>query len=244
MVSKSKKKQKKYASVKHPTIEAAVDELYYFADKGKAVERLAKIRETFVGKRIEAGEKQSDEEYTLWVRGFGLDADDEEGEGGFGYRGHYARLFVARGEDGLWTIRCEKVPVPLHRHPQRKRPNFDHPDWNYPVMRAIKAGRIYDDYDQALGELETLHIDFPDVTIPGKGKLHLIVYEGKNAESYTKKYILEIKAHDELRYVIEAKAKDPAPPKKPNLKQKRHAETEETVGSFTAKVKGERFRKK
>lgn len=240
MTGKAKKnKQKKYATIKHPTIEAAVEGLYYFADKGKAIERIAKIRQTFVGKKHEGEETPPEDEYILWIRGFGLSRDDE-----FGYRGHYARLFPVRGNDGLWTIKAEKVEVPLHRHPQRQRPDFDHPDWNYPVMRAIKAGRIYDDYDQALGELETLHIDFPDVTIPGKGKLHLIVYEGKNADSYTNKYILEIKAHDEERFIIEAKLKDPAPAKKPNLKQKRHAETEETVGSFTAKVKGERFRKK
>ncbi len=236
---KSKKKQKKYATIKHPTIEAAVEGVYYFADKNKAIERLNKIRETFVGKRPEEGESPKNDEYTLWIRGFAMREDDE-----FGYRGHYARLYCTKGKDDLWTILAERVDVPLHRHPQRQRPDFDHPDWNYPVMRAIKAGRIYDNYDQALGELETLHIDFPDVTIPGKGKLHLIVYEGKNADSYTNKYILEIKAHDEERYIIEAKLKDPAPKKKPNLKQKRHAETEETVGGFTAKLKGERFRKK
>lgn len=213
--------------------------MYYFADKDKAIERLNKIRETFVGKRLEKDDAPTPDEYTLWIRGFGL-SDEEE----FGYRGHYARLFVEKGKDNLWTIQAEKVDVPLHRHPQRQRPNFDHPDWNYPIMRSIKAGRVYDNYDQALGELETLHIDFPDVTIPGKGKLHLIVYEGKNADSFTKKYVLELKALDEERYTIIAREKDPAPPKKSKLSQKRHEQTEETVGSFTAKLKGERFRKK
>ena len=236
---KRKKKQKKYASIKHPTIEAAVEGVYYFADKNKAVERLRKIRETFVGKRLEEGAPPKDDEYVLWIRGYGLSDEDE-----FGYRGHYAKLYVTKGKDGLWTILAEKVEVPLHRHPQRQRPDFDHPDWNYPVMRSVKAERVYDTYDQALGELETLHIDFPDVTIPGKGKLHLIVYEGKNADSYTQKYVLELVAVDEVRYKIVAKLKDPAPKKKPNLKQKRHETTEETMGSFTAKLKGERFRKK
>ena len=237
--SKKKKKQKKYASIKHPTSEAAVEGLYYFADKNKAVERLSKIRETFVGKRPDAGDEPKDDEYVLWIRGYGL-SDSEE----FGYRGHYARLHVVKGEDALWTLQAEKVEVPLHRHPQRQRPDFDHPDWNYPIMRSVKAERIYDSYDQALGELETLHIDFPDVTIPGKGKLHLIVYEGKNADSYTKKYVLELVAVDEERYKIVAKAKDPAPKKQPKLKQKRHEDADETMGSFTAKLKGERFRKK
>lgn len=236
-----KKKQKKYATVRHPTIEAAVEGMYYFADKAKAVERLNKIRDTFVGKRLTKTEAEhaTPESFILWIRGFGLSEADE-----FGYRGHYATLRVVQGEDGLWTIKAEKLDVPLHRHPQRQRPKFDHPDWNYPVMRAVKAGRIYDNYDQALGELETLHIDFPDVTIPGKGKLHLIVYEGKHAESYTRKYILSLVALEEGRYQIEAQAKDPAPPQKPRLKQKRHEAAEETLGSFTAKLKGERFRKK
>ena len=234
-----KKKQKKYPSIKHPTIEAAVEGVYYFADKNKAIERLAKIRSTFVGQKQIKDAPIKDDEYTLWIRGYGLEENEE-----FGSRGPYARLHVAKGDDGLWTIQAEKVEVPLHRHPQRQRPTFDHPDWNYPIMRSIKAERIYDNYDQALGELETLHIDFPDVTIPGKGKLHLIVYEGKNADSYTKKYMLELKAVDEERYQIIAKAKDPAPKKTPKLSQKRHEATEETVGSFTAKLKGERFRKK
>lgn len=240
MTGKAKaKKEKKYATLKHPTIEAAVEGMYYFADKSKAIARLGTIRSSFVGKKADADTPENPEEYTLWIRGYGLDKED-----GFGYRGHYARLYVTRGKDGLWTILPEKIAVPLTQHPQRERPDFDHPDWSYPIMRSIKAGRIYDTYDQALGELETLHIDFPDITIPGKGKLHLIVYEGKNAEKYTQKYILEIKAADETRYKIEAKLKDPAKPKTPKLTQKRHDSTDETVGSFTSKLKGERFRKK
>lgn len=236
---KKKRVQKKYATVKHPTIEAAVEGAYYFADREKARERLQKIRQTFVGRKLEADAPVDPDHFELWIRGFALDREQEPG-----HRGHYAALRVTQDAQQLWTIAAEKLDVPLHRHPQRQRPKYDHPDWHYPVMRSVKAGRIYDSYDQALGELETLHIDFPDVTIPGKGKLHLIVYEGKNAEHYTRKYLLELKAVDEARYQIIATAKDPAPPKQPKLAQKRHEQSDETVGSFTAKLKGERFRKK
>lgn len=239
-MSGNKKKQKKYATLRHPTIEAAVEGMYYFADKAKAIERLAKIRQTFVGRKQTGDAPPDPESYTLWIRGYALSED----EAAYGYRGHYARLFVTPGDDGFWSIGAQKLEVPLHRHPQRQRPKYDHPDWHYPVMRAIKAGRLYDSYDQALGELETLHIDFPDVTIPGKGKLHLIVYEGKHADSYTRKYILELQAVDETRYRIVAKPKDPASPHTRKLRQKRHALSEEAIGAFTAKLKGERFRRK
>jgi hypothetical protein len=238
---KRKKAQKKYATVFHPTMEAVVEELFYFADKQKAEARLSNIRDTFVGKKLPVGEDWPSDEYVLWIRGFGLSPEEEES----GYRGHYARIHVAKGDDELWTLKAEKIDEPLHKHPQRKRPDHNHPDWNYPVMRGIKKERIYEDYDQALGELETLHIDFPDVTIPGKGKLHIIIYEGKEADNYTNKYLLQIKTiDDDGRCMIEYKLKDPAPKKTPALKQKRHEETEEVLGSFTQKLKGERFRKK
>ena len=238
---KRKKQQKKYATVFHPTMEAVCEELFYFADKQKAEARLANIRDTFVGRKLPAGEQWPSDVFELWIRGYAVSEEEEDS----GYRGHYARITVAKGDDALWTLKPQKFDEPLHKHPQRKRPDHSHPDWNYPVMRGIKKGRIYEDYDQALGELETLHIDFPDVTIPGKGKLHIIVYEGKEAENYTNKYILSIKTQDEDgRCIIEYKLKDPVAKKAPNLKQKRHEETEEVIGSFTQKLKGERFRKK
>src|SRR5690606_40674454 len=71
---------------------------------------------------------------------------------------------------GVQTCALPICDVPLHKHPQRQRPKYTHRDWNHPIMRSVKAGRLYDSYEEVLGELETLHVEFPDVTIPGKEK--------------------------------------------------------------------------
>lgn len=235
----SKKPQKKYATIRHPTIEAAVEGLYQFANKGKAIERLNQIRRDFVVRKTDA-ETASNESCQIWIRGFAM----AEGDEAKGYRGHYATLFVEAARDKLWTIKAQRVDLPLHLHPQRERPKMQHPDWNHPILRSVKAGRLCDSYEQAMGELETLHVEFPDVTIPGKDRLHLIIYEGKKADTFTRKYQLILVPKEQGKFQIVAEAKSPPPPKKRTLKQARVSDVAESVGKFTAKVKGDRLRKR
>lgn len=234
--SRSQSGQKKYATVRHPSIEAVVEGLYQFADHNKAQERLKQIRRDFVTKKQEEG---SGQEMLLWIRGFAM----HEGDTQAGYRGHYAKLSVVKGKENLWTLQAERVDVPLHQHPQRERPKHNHPDWNHPILRSVKSGRIYDSYEQVAGELETLHVEFPDVTIPGKDRLHLIIYEGHKAEQFTRKYTLVLIPKEQGQFMIVAEAKSPPPPRR-KLKQARAEGEPEAVGKFTAKVKGDRLRKK
>lgn len=234
--SGKKPTQKKYATVRHPNVEAVVEGLYQFADHNKAQERLRQLRRDFVTKKQEEGGGQ---DVLIWIRGFAMKEGDEQS----GYRGHYAKLSVAKNKDNLWTLVAERVDLPLHQHPQRERPKHNHPDWNHPILRSVKSGRMYDNYEQAAGELETLHVEFPDVTIPGKDKLHLIIYEGRNAEHFTRKYMLVLIPKEGGQFMIVAEAKSPPPPRR-KLKQARAADAPETVGKFTAKVKGDRLRKR
>lgn len=238
---KKKRKQKKYATAKHPTIEAALEGLYKFTNKDDAIERLRTIKGTFIGKKKISGEKEDPLSFVLWIRGYGITPEDKTN----GYRGHYARIQVAKDASSMWTLQPVKQDVPLHQHPQRQRPKFDHPDWNHPVLRSVRAGRTYDTYEEVLGELETLHVEFPNVTIPGKDRLHLIIYEGKESDSYVKKYILHIRPSEGEKYRIESEAKSQAPTQtKRKLRQMKAEDQPESLGSFTARVRSEKLRKR
>lgn len=125
----------------------------------------------------------------LWIKGFGLSPDEAEA----GFTGHYAEMRVVPTEKGLFTLEATRVERPLEKHPQRKRPPERHPNWGHPILRAVKKGKLYTTLEAASAELERLHIEFPDVTIPGVNKLYLIVYEKRaGIKQPTRKITLEL----------------------------------------------------
>jgi hypothetical protein len=70
-------------------------------------------------------------------------------------------------------------------------------------MRAVKKQKHYATLEEAQAELELLHTEFPDVSIPGQAKLFIIIYEKREGILRpTHKIVMELKAHPEGGYTI------------------------------------------
>lgn len=191
--------QRKYATSHNPSIEAVVHRLYRFPTREQALERFYNIRSTFVLSKEQPESTPDDPELVLWIKGFSV--TDAEAEKGF--TGHFARVSIGTTDKGFYTLQAEKVERPLKTHPQKKRLVSQHPNWGHPVMRAVKKAKRYETIEAASAELELLHSEFSETTIPGQGKLFVIIYEKREGTpNPTHKIVLEIKAHAEGGFII------------------------------------------
>ncbi len=192
-------KQRKYATILHPTIEAVVHALYRYPTHAKAAERLAQVRQHFVLAKDQPESPPDHPRILLWIKGYEVTPTEADQ----GFSGHYAELTVTTTDKGLFTISASKVLRPLASHPQKKRPKARHPNWGHPVMRAVKKQKRYATLEEATAELELLHTEFPEVSIPGQGKLFIIIYEKREAGARpTHKIALELKTHPAGGYII------------------------------------------
>lgn len=185
--------ERSYATVKHPTIEALVHGLYKYIDHKDALGRLENIRANFVMSK-DAPESSKDHPMAVfWIKGYALtDAEIEKG-----FTGHFCRMEITTNAKGQFTLGATKVEVPLDKHPQKKRKPAAHPNWGHPVMRSVKKGKVYTTLEAAAAELELLHLEFPEVSIPGVNKLYLIIYEKREGvKQPTRKIALELVAKD------------------------------------------------
>ena len=159
----------------------------------------------------------------IWIKDYAI--TDEEKEEGF--KGNFAEITVTHS-DPIWTLLATKIPVPLAKHPQRKRKPLSCPDWGHPVLRAAQKGHVYNTLEEAQGHLQKMHETFPNVSIPGNNRLFTMIYrrphDGKGPS--VKKWILLIKAAQEGGFQIEIKE---------NLKPEKAPEKQK-VGKFTAQV--------
>jgi hypothetical protein len=159
--------QRKYATANHPTIEALVHGLYRYKDRAQAVARFKNIVEHFVLSKEQPESTPENPAALLWIKGYGL-TEDEIAKG---FSGHFAEMRIATLDNGLFTLTAMRVEKPIGTHPQKKRLASKHPNWGHPVMRAVKKAKIYPTIEDANAELELLHLEFPEVSIPGLGKL-------------------------------------------------------------------------
>lgn len=185
--------ERSYATVKHPTIEALVHGLYKYVNRKDAVARLENIRANFVMSKDTEGNSPDHPTALFWIKGYGLtDAELEQG-----FTGHFCRMEIATNAKGQFTLSATKIEIPLAKHPQKKRAAATHPNWGHPVMRSIKKGKVYPTLEAASNELELLHLEFPEVSIPGVNKLYLIIYEKREGvKQPTRKIALELVAKD------------------------------------------------
>lgn len=185
--------ERSYATIKHPTIEALVHGLYKYVNRKDAVARLENIRANFVMSKDTEGNTPEHPSALFWIKGYGLtDAELEQG-----FTGQFCRMEIATNAKGQFTLSATKVEIPLNKHPQKKRPSAKHPNWGHPVMRSIKKGKVYATLEAASNELELLHLEFPEVSIPGVNKLYLIIYEKREGvKQPTRKIALELVAKD------------------------------------------------
>lgn len=203
--------QRKYATANNPTIEALIHRLYRFPSREKALERFYTIRSTFVLSKEQPESTPEHPAAVLWIKGF--EVTEKEAEKGF--TGHFARMQLAKTDKGVWTLEAIKVEKPLAGHPQKKRLVSQHPNWGHPVMRAVKKAKRYETIEAANAELELLHSEFSETSIPGQGKLFLIIYEKREGYSKpTHKIVLEVKPHAEGGFTIDWRSNEkPALPK-------------------------------
>lgn len=185
---------KKYASVKNPTIEAILNENFRFSSPDQAKARLEGLRDTFITSRLPDDVDPDPSELKLWIRGYGLSGNMREK----GYIGNYARFEIKRVETSKWTLSPVLLSIDKKYHPQRRQPPRRHPNWGHPIMRDIKKCRVHKAVDTAQGELARLHELFPEVSIPLTNKMYIMVYQKTDdGEPPIKKWVLEIKATED-----------------------------------------------
>lgn len=231
--------ERKYATANHPTIEALVHGLYRYKERKQALARFKNIAEHFVLSKDQPNAEAEDPVCVFWIKGFAVTED----EAAKGFTGHFVEMRLATLGSGIFTLAASKVEKPLSAHPQKKRLISKHPNWGHPIMRAVKKGKVYPTIEAASAELEEMHLEFPEVSIPGMGKLYIIIYEKRPGITRpTHKIALEIKTKDEGGFIIAAR--DNEKPDRPKSKQQPGAAGETTdkakaaepVGPFAAKV--------
>ena len=227
-------KQKKHATVGNPTVNAVLKSLFRFANEQQALDRLQQIKEHFVTSKHSAA-AESAHSAIIWVRGF----DVTENEKSQGYTGNYA-LIACKQLGDKFTLSATKLESELKFHPQRKRPKQKHPDWGHPILRGIKKKRVFASAREAAQELQRLHEEFPEVSIPDESRLMIILYEKvEGVKSPVQKYKFEIRAIPEGGYFIDYKRNIKVTP--PKISNQTGPVT--NSGYFTQMVKLKRKRK-
>ena len=169
----SKKSKKRLASIQDPTLEAITEGMFRFAAESQAVSLMQRLSEQFAIAKdqapVVAGQIPS---LTLWIRDYAVSKD----ETAKGFKGHFARVSVKKIAEDKFTLVAEKVNMPLQKHPQSERPKRRHPNNGHPVIRAAQRNKIYPEIEQARVELLKFHEEFPETSIPGRDKLHVLIY--------------------------------------------------------------------
>ena len=103
-------------------------------------------------------------------------------------------------------------------------------------MRAIKRKKRFETADVANSVLKQLHEEYPETSVPGLHKLHLIVYERSKKKGVppVQKYILDIRSHEKDGFYIHYERQEEA----------RKPEPKEQKGYFTEMVEQKRLKKK
>lgn len=169
----------------------------------------------------------------IWLRGYALTPEEERE----GFLGNYALVTVkaVQEEKEKFTLIATKLAADLKHHPQTKRPKQQHPDWGHPILRGVKRKKLYLDVEHAQAELQALHEEYPDVTIPCTHKLYIIIYDKKlNKVPPVQKWVLTVQPQQDGGYYIVAEENNyQAAPALPGQQAR---EAQEPVGFFTAKI--------
>jgi hypothetical protein len=203
--------QQKYANVADPHVSALVGGRYRFEKLDIALKKMDYFKEkyTIASANTIKNLPEGKNCFVFWIADFSITEEEEKQ----GYLGNYA--FVAPEElpSGIVTLACVKLEVELKRHPRRKYEKQRVPNWSYPILRSVQKGQIYKTIAQAQARLDTIHLDFPEVTIPHQSnKLYIMIFDRKvNKEKPAQKYVLEIEAHEDGGFIIQAKLNEHKP---------------------------------
>jgi hypothetical protein len=233
-------KPRRYATAMHPTIGAVIAGTYRFANEEQARQQLQIFRDHFVLSRHQ-NEDMGDNGLILWIKGYSITPEEKKG----GFTGNYAMVGINKTKDGKFSLTATKLESELKYHPQRQRPKHKHPNWGHPILRSVKKKRIYPTVEAAQAELQLLHEEYPEVTIPLTNKLYLIIYS-RQQEPPAQKFVLEVKVGDDGGFFIDAYANEYKGGKEGAAQEsdEKPAEDSAPEGYFTSMVALKRSRKK
>lgn len=181
--------KQRYANAANPSISAIVEGLYRFKDAETATHKLDEIKEKFTLSRHQEGMPEDRPCALLWIKDFAMTKEESDK----GYMGNYGIISVEECEEGLYTLKATKLESELKYHPRRRRTQQRCPNWGHPILRNIKKGKTYPTVEAAAHELQQLHLEYPDTTIPGQNKLYVMIYSrAEDPKNPVQKYILEI----------------------------------------------------
>jgi len=223
------------ASQQHPIIAGVVGGFYRFEAREDVLNLLYKISTEYIqAKEKEPVREDGSPVLKMWVRGFELTADEKA----IGTRGNFARIWVEFLPTGYYTLKAEKISVPLERHPQKDRAKGHHPNWGNPTMRAVETGKTFSGIAEANALLEQLHIEYPAATIPSKNSLSILLYNAKaEGKSPIDKIVVKVKP------LKEGGAKLVLQKKRAKAKKLPNKEPQKSEGKFTTMVIKKRGRK-
>ena len=179
------KKEKRIMRHDNPIVLACTAELFRFQNTDQVTTRIRNIKRSFM-----CADSSEADSVILWVHGFQVtETEDKKG-----FVGNFACISSKTLSDGTLTLSIYKMPVALNDHPQKKRPKQPHPNNAHPIMRRINKERLYQTQDEAALDLQRLHSDFPDVSIPAsEDKLYIIIYDkSSDKKNPVRKVVLKI----------------------------------------------------
>lgn len=229
---------RRYASTHHPSIAAVIAGTYRFPDRPHALQHIQILRDHFVLSRQQS-EDAADEGIILWIKGYDITVEEKKE----GFTGNYAVIHPVELHGGKITLRAMKLESELKYHPQRRRPKHKHPNWGHPILRSVKKKRIYPTAEAAQAELQLLHEEYSQTTIPLTSKLYTIIYSRQQTPP-AQKYVLEIKVAEAGGFYIDAYPNDyKAAPTPVNKKKAESASEEPPQGYFSSMVALRRVKK-
>lgn len=235
-------KTRRYATVLHPTIGAVLAGTYRFATEEQARQQLHIFRDHFVLSKHQ-NEGAHENNILLWIKGYALTPAEKEN----GWTGNYSAIGIVKRNDGKYTLEGKKVESDLKFHPQRQRPKHKHPNWGHPILRSVKKQRVYASVEAAQAELQLLHEEYPEVTIPLTNKLYLIIYSRQQTPP-AQKFVLEVKVDDDGGFYIDSYPNEYKGDRKGMNEATEVAvaeqQTQQESGYFTSMIALKRSRKK
>lgn len=226
------KRRLTYASVQSPDIQAILARSFRFAERALAEKKIKALEARFFRSKHQP-QTEDGHNLILWIRGFEVTEDEQSQR----IIGNYALISPKQLPDGAWTLTATKLNAEPGLHPQRQRPKAMNPNWAHPVIKAAQKGKAYKTLASAMAELEKLHQEFPETTIPVPPKLYVMIYtrlEDKKVEM--QKHVMEVVVLDNGTYRLSLVRNAPL--------QDASAALPEPAGKFSQKIAMKRkFRK-
>ncbi len=228
----------RYASAAHLHIAAVINGAYHFDTLFQATKKLDSFKRLFTV----ASEQEENPEIPsliLWIRHY----DVSEEEAHKGAIGNFCHIKIEKASDGLFTLVANKLVTEPRFHPMRKRQKARCPNWGHPILRAMKNGHQYATIEEVNDALQSLHLEYPETTIPASNKLYIMVFSrSEDPKNPIKKYVLEIKHVQGGGFTVECKLNEY---NRPERAESAEPEREETVpmGHFSSMIALKRNRK-